>query len=161
MQFIKKRLKDVDKEKIIQLLTHPLVKRHMPLSSAHFGEQEYDDFIRAKEKIWEEYGFGPEGYFANDVFIGWAGLQPDEGDDFEIAIVLVPDQWGYGMQLYKELVKFAFRVLQLKSVVIYFPPSRTRIKGIFKAGFSYDGEIVIEGKRFTRYRLLNKHWEHL
>ena len=45
MQFIKRRLKDIDKEKIFQLLTHSLVKFHMPLSSAHFDEKEYHDFI--------------------------------------------------------------------------------------------------------------------
>lgn len=161
MQFIKRRLKDIDKEKIIQLLTHSLVKRHMPLSSTHFGEEEYVDFITAKEQIWEEHGFGPEGYFVDDVFIGWAGLQPDEGDDFEIAIVLVPEQWGYGRHIYKELVEFAFIRLKLKSVVIYFPPSRTRIKGIFKAGFIRDGENVIDGKRFMRYRLWNKNFEDM
>jgi hypothetical protein len=156
MQFIKKRLKDIDKELIIQLLTHPLVKRHIPLSSTYFGEKEYEEFIAAKEKIWEEHEFGPEGYFVDNVFIGWAGVQPDEGEDFEIVVVLRPEGWGYGKQKYKELVKFGFSILKLNSVVIYFPPLRTRIKAIFKAGFIQDGERIIGGNCFIRYRLLNK-----
>lgn len=156
MQFEKRKLNEVDKDLIIQLLTHPSVQRHMPLSSESFGEKEYDAFIAAKAKIWEEHGFGPSAYFVDGVFIGWAGIQPDEGDDFEIAIVLEPKSWGYGRQIYQDLIQQAFVELNLNSITILFPPSRTRIKGIFKAGFIEEGEVLIESERFIRYRLTNK-----
>lgn len=156
MRFEKRRLNKVDKDSMIQLLTHPSVQRHMPLSTSSFGEKEYATFIAAKEKIWEKHGFGPSAYFVDDQFIGWAGIQPDEGDDFEIAIVLSPQYWGYGKQIYKELIQYAFAELKLPSVTILFPPSRTRIKGILKAGFIEEGEVLIDGERFFRYRLINK-----
>ncbi len=146
----------MDKKLIIELLSHPSVKRHMPLSSERFEEKEVNDFIEAKEKIWDEYGFGPTGYFVDGAFIGWAGIQPDEGKDFEMAIVLHPEHWGYGIQIYKELIQYAFDALNLEAITIYFPPSRTKIKGIIKAGFIKNGETTINGTRFIRYRLINK-----
>ena len=154
--FKKNRFNKVDKNLMIQLLTHPLVQRHMPLSSSSFGEKEYNAFIIAKEKIWEAHGFGPSAYFVDNQFIGWAGIQPDEGDDFEIAIVIHPQYWGYGRQIYKELIQYAFSELKLHSVTVLFPPSRTRIRGILKAGFVEEGETFIDGERFFRYRLTNK-----
>jgi hypothetical protein len=41
----------------------------------------------------------------------------------------------------------------LDSVTILFPPSRTRIKGIFRLGFEPDGELEVGGEKFIRYRL--------
>lgn len=154
MDIVKCRLKDVDKNLIIQLLNDPLVKRHMPLSVDNFDEQHYINFIAAKEGIWEKFGFGPWAYFVNNVFIGWGGIQPDD-DDFELALVLAPAYWGNGRSLYNDLIKQAFIELNLNSVTILFPSSRTRIKWIFKKGFSAEGQINIDGQFFTRFRLKN------
>lgn len=59
MHIEKVMLGSVNKNLIIKLLNDPLVKRHMPLSVEHFDEKHYLDFIRAKDAIWTEYGFGP------------------------------------------------------------------------------------------------------
>lgn len=152
MQLEKKRLTEIDRAIIIDLLNHPLVKKYMPLSLPHVGEKEYSDFINAKEAIWTTHHFGPQAYLKNGTFIGWGGLQPDDGD-FELALVLHPDYWGYGKHIYKELIEYAFQELKLPSVVIYFPPTRTRIKGLLRAGFQKDGETAFSGCQFIRYRL--------
>lgn len=155
MDIEKQPLSSVDKKLIIELFNDPLVKRHMPLASEHFNELHYQEFIKAKEKIWQEHGFGPQAYFVDGQFIGWAGIQPDD-KDFELALVLSPKFWGYGRYIYHELIKQAFETLNLKSVTILFPPSRTRIKWIFKAGFVEEESVEIEGKTFIRYRLSSK-----
>ncbi len=154
MHIEKKRLKFVDKHLIMQLLNDPQIKRHMPLSAESFNEKHYDDFIAAKEAIWDKFGFGPSAYFVNNKFIGWGGIQPDD-ENFELALVLAPEYWGYGRQLYHDLIHQAFSELNLDSVTILFPPSRTRIKGILKAGFVEEGRISIEGECFIRFRLMN------
>ena len=87
-------------------------------------------------------------------FAGWGGIQPDE-KDFELALVLDPAYWGYGRQLYHDLIQEAFVDLNLNSVTILFPPSRTRIKWILKAGFVEEDRITIEGECFIRFRLKN------
>ncbi|CAN5268535.1 hypothetical protein BH10PSE19_BH10PSE19_00850 [soil metagenome] len=154
MKIEKRMLRLVDKNLIIKLLNDPLVKRHMPLSAEDFNEKQYIDFIAAKEAIWKEHGFGPLAYFIDDEFAGWGGIQPDE-DDFELALVLAPAYWGYGRKLYIDLIQEAFMELNLNSVTILFPPSRTRIKGILKAGFVEEDRVNINGECFIRFRLAN------
>ncbi len=144
------------KSELIALMSHPLVLKHMPLATESFN---YDQFIEAKERIWEEHGYGPRAFVLNDQFVGWGGLQP-EGDDVEIALVLHPDYWGMGRIIYKKIVHHAFKVLNLESVIVLLPPSRTRIRGVLQLGFEEDGFTEIEGKRFLRYRLTNLHEKH-
>ncbi len=150
----KRMLSLVDKDLIINLLNDPLVKRHMPLSAENFDEKQYHHFIVAKTAIWKEYGFGPWAYFIEGEFAGWGGIQPD-GEDFELALVLAPAYWGCGRELYNDLIQEAFIELGLNSITILFPPSRTRIKWIFKAGFVEEGRVNIEDACFIRFRLKN------
>ncbi|MDR3501688.1 MAG: GNAT family N-acetyltransferase [Legionella sp.] len=154
MHIERRKLQDVDKQLIMQLLNDPMIKRHMPLSVENFDEKQYIKFIEAKESIWNEFGFGPWAYFIDEQFVGWGGIQPDEGD-FELALVLSPDAWGYGRHLYNNLIEEAFTELHLSSVTILFPPSRTKIKWIFKVGFIEEDRVLIDGKRFIRFRLNN------
>lgn len=152
----KKKLQSVNKELIIALFNDPLVKRHMPLSPVDFDDIQYQQFISGKESIWKEFGFGPYAYFIKGEFIGWGGIQPDEGD-YELALVLSPAYWGYGKQLYHDLVQEAFIQHNLASVTILFPPSRTRVRGILKQGFIEEDRVNIMGKEFIRFRLENPH----
>jgi len=46
-----KRLAEVDKAEIIQLMNNPLVRRQMPLTSDNFDESECNEFIAAKERL--------------------------------------------------------------------------------------------------------------
>ncbi|KTD62160.1 GNAT family N-acetyltransferase [Legionella spiritensis] len=154
MHLEKKRLKLVDKNLIIELLNNPIVQRHMPLSSQGFDEKQYNTFIASKEDIWEKHGFGPWAYFIDGNFAGWGGIQPDE-ENFELALVLSPAYWGYGKKIYKDMIEEAFHKLNLDSVTILFPPSRTRIKGILKAGFVEEDKVNINGENFIRFRHMN------
>ena len=147
-----KRLDEVDKSDIIELMNHPLVRRQMPLTKDNFDEIDCDEFISAKEKLWSEYGYGPWVFIVDDKFVGWGGLQPEDGDA-DLGLVLHPTFWGIGKALYNEIIKYAFGEMGFESVTILLPPTRTRIKGILKLGFQPDGEVEIAGERFIRYRL--------
>jgi GNAT superfamily N-acetyltransferase len=120
----------------------------MPLAENGF---DYDAFILAKEKIWKEHGYGPWAFLDSGHFIGWGGLQP-EGKDMEIALVLHPHHWGKGRAIYKMILDYAFKTLKLDSLIVLLPPSRNRIKGLFREGFEADGQVEIEGEVFLRYR---------
>ena len=126
----------------------------MPLSPKVFDSACYDQFIAEKKAIWEERGFGPYAYFVSNNFIGWGGIQPDEGD-YELALVLSPKYWGYGKELYHDLIQEAFVQHNLDSVTILFPPSRTKIKWILKQGFIEEAQVNIKEKTFIRFRLSN------
>ena len=149
-----KRLTEVSKADIIDLMNSPLVRKYMPLATGKFDENRCDKFIAAKEKLWDEHGYGPWAFIVNGQFAGWGGLQPEQGE-VEIALVLHPNHWGIRktLFLYKLIIRYAFQTLKLKSVIALFPPSRTRIKGILRLGFKEEGELMVKGEPFICYRL--------
>jgi RimJ/RimL family protein N-acetyltransferase len=147
-----RRLDDVSPDVIIELMNDPDVRRHLPLARGHFGMPEYARFIAAKERIWHENGYGPWAFVLNDEFVGWGGIQP-EGDDVDLGLVLRKIFWGAGQILYRRFLDYAFGELGVDSVITLLPPSRTRVAGMRRLGFREDGEVMIEGELFIRYRL--------
>ena len=132
--------------------------KQMPLSSSDFDDAACKEWIAGKERMWLEHGYGPWAFVIDGKFAGWGGLQPEEGDA-DLGLVLHPYYWGYGKVIYKEIIRRAFEKMGFKSVIILFPPTRTRVKGIFRLGFQLDGEVEIGGERFIRYRLYAPHRE--
>ena len=147
-----KRLSEIEPSEYVALNTNPLVMRQMPLASGDFDEAVCREWIKGKESMWEEHGFGPWAFVIDDKFAGWGGLQPEEGEA-DLALVLHPDFWGYGKAIYDEITRRAFGEMGLDSVMILFPPTRTRVKGILRLGFKPEGELEIDGERFIRYKL--------
>ena len=147
-----KRLTEVDLIDIISLNNNPDVLRQMPLGSADFDLAKAKEWVRQKDAQWQQYGSGPWAFLIDQKFAGWGGLQYENGDA-DLALVLHPDFWGDGKAIYLEIAKRAFISMGLESITILLPPSRTRIKGIFRLGFQPDGEVDIEGARFQRFRL--------
>ncbi len=149
------RLSDIDVAEIIALHTHPLVRRHMPLSDDDFGEAECREWVQGKERQWQEHGYGPWAFIIDGEFAGWGGLQR-ENDDADLALVLHPHHWGAGKGIYDEIIRRAFGEMGLRSVTILLPPSRTRVRPILRLGFHLDGDVELSGQRFIRYRLRNR-----
>jgi len=147
-----KRLTEVKKSDIIELMNNQLVRRQMPLLVDEFNESICDEFIAGKEQLWAEHGYGPWAFFADNQFAGWGGLQPENGEA-DLALVLHPNYWGIGKKIYKEIVKRAFDSMNLKSITVLFPPTRTRVKGLLRLGFKKDSELEVNGERFIRYRI--------
>ena len=148
-----KRLSEVDRSEYVALFAHPLVRRHMPLSDDHFDDAACAEWIEGKESMWKEYGFGPWAFLVDGKFAGWGGLQPENGEA-DLGLVLHPDYWGMGKVIYDEILRRAFGEMGFKSVTILLPPTRTRLKAIYRLGFVADGELELQGERFLRYRLM-------
>ena len=68
-------------------------------------------------------------------------------------MVLHPQYWGCGKQIFDEMIRKAFGEMGFESITILLPPSRTKLKGIYALGFEQDGEMTYDGVRFIRYRL--------
>lgn len=147
-----KRLTEVDKNEIIDLMNNDLVRKQMPLFTGDFNESICEKFIASKELLWVEHGYGPWAFIINSEFAGWGGLQPENGEA-DLALVLHPNYWGTGKDLYKEIIRRAFGEMGLKSVTVLFPPSRTRVQGLLRLGFKQEDELIIGGERFIKYRL--------
>lgn len=150
-----KRLTEVDPAVIIELMNDIDVRRHMPLAQGHFGALECERFIAAKERIWEQNGYGPWAFVLEDEFIGWGGLQP-EGGDVDAGLVLRRVHWGAGRVLFQMVLDYALGELGLHSVITLLPPSRTRLAGLRRLGFCEDGSTMIDNELFIRYRLTRR-----
>ncbi len=147
-----KRLTEVGLAEIISLNNNAEVLRQMPLSSANFNDVSAKEWVKQKDAQWEQYGYGPWAFLIDQQFAGWGGLQYEEGDA-DLALVLHPGFWGSGRAIYQEIVKRAFTTMGFESITLLLPPSRKRIKGIFRLGFQVDGEVDFDGVRFLRFRL--------
>jgi RimJ/RimL family protein N-acetyltransferase len=124
----------------------------MPLTQDDFAEADAQAFVQGKERLWQEHGFGPWAFFVDGQFAGWGGVQPEEGEA-DLALVLHPKNWGAGAQIVREILRRAFEEFRFRSVIVLFPPTRTRIRALFRLGFVEDGELELNGERFLRYRL--------
>ena len=82
-----RRLSQVSPQAIIELMNQRAVRRHLPLARGDFGPSDCEKFVAAKERMWEENGYGPWAFVLDDEFIGWGGLQP-EGGDVDVGLVL-------------------------------------------------------------------------
>lgn len=146
------RLSTVAPEALVALMNDPRVRRHLPLARGDFGLEQAARFVAAKERLWAEHGYGPWGIVVDGALAGWGGLQP-EGADIDLGLILHPAHWGLGRALYAHFAEYAFTVLAAPSVIVLLPESRTRVRGVLAAGFVPDGEVVVGGERFLRYRL--------
>lgn len=147
-----RRLRQVSSLAIIELMNQRAVRRHLPLARGHFGPSDCEKFVASKERMWEEYGYGPWAFVIDGEFIGWGGLQPD-GNDVDVGLVLYQSHWGAGRVLYQRIIAYAFGELGIGSVTILLPPSRKRLSAVQRLGFCPDGEVTLDGERFLRYRL--------
>lgn len=147
-----KHLGEIERSEIIDLMNLPLVRRQMPLLKGEFTKTDCDAFIQAKETMWQEAGFGPWAFVVDGQFAGWGGVQPDDGEA-DLALVLHPNFWGLGKQLYRLIVAKAFNELKVESIQVLFPPSRERVQGLLRLGFVQENEVTIGDEQFIRYRL--------
>ena len=147
-----KRLTEIDKTEIIELMNNPLVRRHMPLLKDNFDERDCAEFVAAKEKLWLDYGYGPWAFVVDGHFAGWGGLQRENGEA-DLAMVLHPEYWGIGKTLFNKIIDRAFGEMGIETLTVLVPPTRKRIKALLKIGFKTDGEFEIGGERFIRFRL--------
>lgn len=145
-------LGEINEEKIINLMNNELVGQQMPLLAHGFSVEQCRAFLQAKKQLWDEHGFGPWAFVINGEFAGWGGLQPEHGDA-DFALVLHPDFWGWGRKIFNKIRDQAFNQMNIESITILFPPSRTNSKAITRLGFINDGQINVDGENFMRFRL--------
>lgn len=145
-------LDEVKEEDIIKLMNNKLVAKQMPLLGDNFSVEDCRNFLQAKKKLWDEHGFGPWAFLVKGEFAGWGGVQPEHGDA-GFALVLHPRFWGWGRKIFDKVKDQVFNQMNLTSITILFPPSRTNSKAITRLGFVADGEVAVDDELFMRYRL--------
>ena len=144
----------------LELLNHPLVRRHMPLATEAFTESSCAGWIAGKERLWATHGFGPQAFLWSGEFVGWGGYQP-EGDDADLGLVLHPKHWGLGIPIVKAMLEEGFLRFGFQSVIVLLPPTRTRLLPLSRLGFQRDGTVEWGGVQFMRFRLEGSTWKEM
>lgn len=147
------RLTEIERSELIELMNNQSVRRQMPLFTGEFSAGDYEKFIVNKEQLWAKYGYGPWAFVIGNRFAGWGGLQPEQGEA-DLALVLHPDFWGQGRRLFNIIMWKAFMEMELNSITVLFPPTRSNVSALLRLGFQKDSELIINDHRFIRYRLL-------
>ncbi len=60
---------------------------------------------------------------------------------------------GAGRVLYERIIRVAFGELGFRSLIALLPHSRTSVDVLLRLGFRPDGEALLDGEPFRRYRL--------
>ncbi len=146
------RLSELDTASLLRLVNDRRMQRHMPLAGDEMREADVHAWVADKERYWDEFGFGPWGIRIRGTVAGWGGLQPFDGD-VEIALVLMPEFWGWGRAIFLRLQQFAFGELGLSHVVVALPPTRGGARGLLRLGFRRVDTAEIASHPFVVYRL--------
>jgi len=144
-------LHEVEEQKIIDLMNNKMVGKHLPLLSGTFSAEDCLAFLKAKQCLWDEHGFGPWAFLIKGQFAGWGGLQPEHGEA-DFALVLHPDFWGWGQKIFNKVRDQVFRETNLNSITILLPPNRPNSKAVTRLGFIADGELAIGEEVFLKFR---------
>ena len=138
------------------------VRKHMPLASGTMDAEWVRAWIAGKKRLWSDPAFGPWSVWIDDACIGWAGVQPNDADTNELAIVLAHRHWGHGAAV-AQLVMSQWKALgDARPVLIFLPLSR----GVDALARRYSWErladIVVDGSTFATFGSLNRFiTEHL
>jgi [ribosomal protein S5]-alanine N-acetyltransferase len=146
-------LSEIKEEQIIDLMNYEQVGNHLPLLIGAFSKDDCKTFLKAKQKLWDEHGYGPWAFLIKGEFAGWGGFQPEHGDA-DFALILYPKFWGWGRKIFNKVKDHAFNQMNLNSITILLPPSRPNSKAITRLGFHEDSQLVINGALFIKFRLL-------
>jgi ribosomal-protein-alanine N-acetyltransferase len=145
-------LPDVDLDDLVALMSAPRIGAHLPLLTEPFTAELARAFVAAKRRIWEAHGYGPWAFFVDGELAGWGGLQPEHGDA-DLALVLHPRFWGWGRRIFERVLAEAFEELGLASITALLPPNRPNARAVTRLGFVRDGQVVMGGAAFARFRL--------
>lgn len=133
----------------LNLLNHPDVIRHMPLTDGLWTADAVVGWTKSKDAQWAEHGYGPWAIRIDGAFAGWGGFQK-EGDEADLALVLLAQYWGCGARIFRGLMARR-SALGIDVVSIMLPLSRSRIRGLARLGFSFVQELDYAGQRFMKF----------
>ena len=146
------RLTQIAPAEIIAHMSDPRIGDHMPLLAPIWTEETVAQFVNAKEDSWVRDGLGYQAILADGEYVGWGGLQKDNGE-WDFGLVLRPDRFGLGAQITKMIINQAKADERVDSIIMLLPPSRKNLGALKRMGAEFLGDIIQDGERFLKYRL--------
>ena len=146
------RLSDVDAADILQHMSNPRLKEHMPLMPSNWDAAKIAGFIEAKEACWKQDGLGHWAFIVDGEYVGWGGFQK-EGDEWDYGLVLKPECFGLGLVISRLAIDFAVADSRIPYVTFLLPPTRTKLGALKRLGAEFVERVDYDGEAFLKYRL--------
>ena len=124
----------------------------MPLASEFVDTEWVENWIRHKIESSENSPFKVQSVWINENFAGWAGIQVDN-EDYELAIVLSPNNWGAGKILFQKLIN-EFEDSEVdKNLYIYLPLTRNTRQIAERFNLEEIGYFELNNISFTKLKI--------
>jgi len=146
------RLTDIDPEEILAHMNDPRMAEHMPLLTDKWDFQRASAFVDMKEEGWRRHGLGCWAILSDGASVGWGGFQR-EGEEWDFALVLKPQNFGLGPRIAKRALDFAKAESSIPYVTFLLPPSRKKLGALKRLGAKHVGEVDYQGSTFLKFRL--------
>jgi GNAT superfamily N-acetyltransferase len=143
-------LPDLKSEELLHIFKKSKVREHL-VAHKEFDETSLGTWIEEKIKVNAESGCRVKGIEMDGNVAGWCGIQQD-GDRYELAVVLDTQFWGIGVAVFKELMGWAAE-LGHEKVVLHLFNTRREYRFLKKlASRVYKSKIF--GESYTSYELV-------
>lgn len=134
----------------LTLLNSDSVRRHL-LEHPLFTRETLADWLKLKIEEDGKPGCRLRVITASEQLVGWCSIQL-ESDSYEVAIVLSPSHWGYGRQVFEQIVTWA-RELGHKQLIAHFSQTRPQSKALAKLFGEPIAISTIKNHVFNTYRV--------
>lgn len=133
------------------LLNDPAVTRHLPLHRGYMTAEECQQWARGKSTLWADPERGPWSVYVDGRFAGWGGLQPEEGGEAGLALVLHKRHWGRGLTLARTMVMRFRSAGGYEPVVVCLPLTRRCVGTLERMGLIHLGQVTEQGVVFNKF----------
>jgi streptomycin 6-kinase len=150
-QFILRRFNPGDARGLYNAISDKRVIKHM--ASEGLTMESCKQIIAKSTQHWVKYNIGDYAVVCkiSGRIIGWAGFKLWQKDEFEILVVLSPQYWGFGHNIYLELLNKAKNEFKLEKIYILLPETRKSFRAITKLGFDFSENTVFNGEKFKKF----------
>lgn len=122
-----KQLSLVNRTEFLAVVNEAALRTHLIVHPT-FDESKLESWISEKQFIDAQPNCQVRAVYVDNILAGWCGLQPDPYG-IEVALVLSQSFWGYGIPVFKQLLKWASQ-LGHKEVVFHLLDSRPKYKAL-------------------------------
>ncbi|GAB1057846.1 MAG: hypothetical protein WAqPseu_19980 [Shewanella algae] len=139
----------VNHTEFMDVVNQDSLRTHL-IEHPYFDETSLHAWMNEKINTDAIHGCRIRAVYIGGVLAGWCGIQPDD-NGFELAIVISQKFWGFGIPIFKKLMRWA-KELGHKEILFHLLESRREYKVLNKMSTKvYKTEL--SGRCFTTYHL--------
>ena len=147
IEFVEFKL--VNPDDFLSIVNAESLRVHL-IDHAYFDSVSIRQWMSEKSHIDAMEGCRVRAVFVGGRLAGWCGIQPDDSG-FEIAIVISKDNWGVGIRIFKELMRWA-KELGHKELAFHLLETRPEYKFLRKKSTKVQ-KTELMGRVFTTYSI--------